>query len=171
MQVQRPSGRKGFFFLSDVINTIVLFLSEAWKIFYLENRVKENSCLNYAQFLETKVLQLVCQIMPSAPLKIAPTFQVIKYHSGTPLDLPGHREYVPKFELSEIIYSAVTIWVLKAVVSLSYYPPFYTQKPGHILPAIPSFFLLSLGLHPKDLFSLHKCSPWSTQVYFFIQDK
>lgn len=137
------------------------------KIFHLENRVQENSWLNYARFLENKFLQLLCQIMPSAPLEIAPTFQVIKYHSGTPLDLPGHREGIPKFELSEIISSAITMWVMKTLVSLSYYPPFYTQKPGHILPAVCYFFLLYLGLHPKVLFSLHKCSLWNTQVHFF----
>lgn len=109
--------------------------------------------------------------MPSAPLEPAPTFQVIKYHSGTPLDLTGPREAVPKVELSEIISSAITMWVLKTVVSLSYYPPFYTQKPGHMLPAVPSFFLLYLRLHPKDLLSLHKCSPWNTQEPFFTQEK
>lgn len=90
--------------------------------------------------------------MPSATLELATTFQVIKYHSGTPLDLTGPREAVPKVELSEIISSAITMWVLKTVVSLSYYPPFYTQKPGHMLPAVPSFFLLYLRLHQKIYF-------------------
>lgn len=63
------------------------------------------------------------------------------------------------------------MWILKTVVSLSYFLPFYTQKPGHIQPAIPSIFLLYLGLHPKDLFFLHKCSPWNTQVHFFTRVK